>query len=273
MSALGIADQMVWSMAREARDGDVAVVGVATPMAAAAVLLARELLVEDVTVILAASVQPSVFDIAEPIRRADAVARRSVGTLSQATILDTIQRGRVDLQFVSPAQVDGAGRLNVSRVPARDGGTRRLPGGLAIGDVSVLVGRLVAYRAGHTPRFLAPEVHFTTGAGHTRGDEWRRDHALPGRGCRAVVTDRAVLRWDDERAAFRLASVHAGTTVDEAVEGCGFALLVDDHVPTTDTPTDDAMRLLEEVIDPLGTRRLEVPAERAAAAAELVAAD
>ena len=272
MSGLGVADQMVWSMAREARDGDVAVVGVATPMAAAAVLLARELLVQDMTVIVAASVQPSVFDIAEPIRRADAVARRSVGTLPQATILDAIQRGRIDIQFVSPAQVDGLGRLNVSRVPTAAGRTRRLPGGLAIGDVSVLVGRLVAYRAGHTPRFLAPEVHFTTGAGHADGDDWRDRHGLPGRGCRAIVTDRAVLRWDDERHGFRLASVHEGTTVDDAVEGCGFELLVDDHVPETDTPPDEAMHLLDEVIDPLGTRRLEVPAERAAAVDALASA-
>ena len=269
MSELGIADQMVWAMAREARAGDVAVVGVATPMAAAAVLLARELLVADMHVIVAASVDPSPYDIAAPMRQADAVARRSVGTLAQATILDMIQRGRISLQFVSPAQLDGQGRLNVSRVPTKGGGTRRLPGGLAIGDVSVLVGRLVAYRAGHSPRFLVPEVAFTTGAGHAGGDEWRREHALPGTGCRSIVTDVAVMRWDPERSAFRLASVHDGHTVDEAVDGCGFPLLVDDDVPTTDTPTEEAMRLLDEAIDPLGVRRMEVPAERAAAVAAM----
>lgn len=269
MSGPGVADQMVWAMAREARAGDVAVVGVATPMAAAAVLLARELLVEDMHVIVAASVDPTPYDIAAPMRQADAVARRSVGTLPQATILDMIQRGRISLQFVSPAQLDGQGRLNVSRVPGRDGSLRRLPGGLAIGDVSVLVGRLVAYRAGHTPRFLVPEVAFTTGAGHADGDAWRSEHALPGAGCRSIVTDVAVMRWDAERSGFRLASVHEGHTVDEAVEGCGFALLVDDHVPTTDTPTDRAMRLLDQEIDPLGVRRMEVPAERAAAVAAL----
>lgn len=270
--APGIADQMVWSLAREARAGDVAVVGVATPMATAAAMLARELLVEDMTVIAAASVDPSVHDISEQMRQADAVARRSVGSMAQAEILDAIQRGRISLQYVSPAQVDGLGRLNTSRVPRPDGSIRRLPGGLATGDVSVLVGRLVAYRASHTPRFLVPEVTFTTGAGHADGDHWRDQRRLPGAGCRTIVTDRAVLRWEQDRRGFRLASVSAGSSVEEVVDACGFALLVDDDVPTTEPPTDAAMDLLDQVIDPLGVRRLEVPSERAAAADALASA-
>lgn len=266
------ADQLVWSLAREARPGDVAVVGVATPIAAAAAMLARDLLVPDMTVIVAASVDPAPHDIAEPMRDAGAVASRSVGTLSQAQILDAIQRGRITLQFISPAQVDGQGRLNTSRVARPDGSIRRLPGGLATGDISVLVGRLVAYRAGHSPRFLAREVTFTTGAGHVEGDAWRRERQLPGAGCRAIVTDLAVMRWDEAHTGFRLESVHEGALLDEVVAGCGFPLLVDDHVPTTEPPSDAAMELLGRVIDPLGVRRMEVPAERAAAAEALTAA-
>lgn len=273
MSAPAVADQLVWCLAREARPGDVAVVGVATPMAAAAAMLARELLVEDMSVIVAASVDPAPHDIAEGLRSASAAARRSVGSLPQATILDAIQRGRVSLQFVSPAQVDGAGRLNTSRVTRPDGSLRRLPGGLATGDIAVLIGRLVAYRVGHTPRFLPEEVTFTTGAGHAEGDTWRSERKLPGTGVRAIVTDKAVLRWDADRAGFLLESVHEGVDVDDAVAGCGFPLYVEDGVPTTEPPSDAALDLLERVIDPLGTRRLEVPSERAAAMAALAAAD
>lgn len=271
MSAPAIADQLVWSLAREARSGDVAVVGVATPIAAAAALLARHSLVDDMTVIIAASVNPGLHDIAQTMRDASSVARQSMGTMGQAQILDSIQRGRVSLQYVSPAQVDGQGRLNTSRVVGRDGRLRRLPGGLATGDIAVLIGRLVAYRAAHSPRFLPDEVTFTTGAGHDGGPSWRTDRALPGSGVRAVVTDQAVMRWEDRRAAFRLESVHQDVTVDQAVAGCGFPLLVDDHVPTTEPPSDTAIRLLAQV-DPIGIRRMEVPAERAAALSDLAAA-
>lgn len=262
------ADQLTFTLARQARPGDVAVVGVATPIAAAAALLARELL-GDMTVIVAASVDPPPHDISRPMLRADAVARIATGTFTQAQVLDAIQRGRITLQYVSPAQVDGRGRMNTSRVPGRDGALRRLPGGLATGDIAVLVGRLIAYRAGHTPRFLAGEVAFTTGAGHEHGSRWRAAHHLPGRGLQTIVTDRAVMTWDEGNDGFRLASLHGGTDIDEVVAGCGFPLLVPDHVPVTEPPDDRAMRILDEVIDPHRMRRLETPDGRAEAAATL----
>lgn len=275
MSGRGIADQIVWSLACEAREGDVAVIGVATPIAAAAAQLARALLVTDMTLISAASVDPAPYDIAVTMTDAGAIARNSSGTMGQAQILDSIQRGRVSLQFISPAQVDGAGRLNTSRVPHPDGGIRRLPGGLATGDIAVLIGRLVAYRAAHTPRFLPAEVTFATGAGHDGspdgGRTWRTDRALPGAGVQTIVTDVGVIRWAPEQHAFRLASVHPGHKVEEAKAGCGFPLASDDNVPTTTPPPEEAMQLLEQVIDPSGLRRLEVPAERADAQAQLAA--
>lgn len=262
---MSTADSLVWALARQARPGDVLIVGVATPIATAAALLARALLVEDLTVIVAASVDPDPHDIAVPMLRADAVARLAVGTFGQTEVLDLLQRGGVTLQFVSPAQVDAAGRMNTSRVRRADGTSRRLPGGLATGDIAVLVGRLVAYRAEHSPRVLPPAVDFATGAGHDGGPGWRQRHGLPGAGVRSVVTGTAVLGWDDAAARFRLDALQPGATVEEAVAGCGFPLRVDGEVETLAPPPAEALRLLDEVIDPHGMRRLETRDGRAAA--------
>ena len=252
------ANQMIWCLARQARPDDVMVVGVATPIATAAALVARELVTPEATVIVAASVDPPAHDIAQPMLRADAVAEISAGTYPQTGILDAIQAGRVSMQFISPAQVDGRGRLNTSRVPARDGGIRRLPGGLATGDIAVLVGRLVAYRADHSPRFLADEVTFTTGAGHEHGPHWRARHGLPGQGVRSIVTDRAVLVWDDAQDGFQVSSVHGGSSIDEVIEGCGFPLTVENDPHVTPEPPEEMRQLLDEVIDPHGVRTLEL---------------
>jgi hypothetical protein len=132
MTALDTADALTWSLARQCRPGDVLVNGVGTPLAIAAGLLARELLVPDLTIILAGSVEPGTHDVAEGLIDPAAVARRSKGTMGQAEMLDAIQRGDVTLQFVAPAQIDGTGRINTSRVK-----TRRLPGPLALPDVAV----------------------------------------------------------------------------------------------------------------------------------------
>lgn len=255
---MSVADQLVWALARQARPGDVLIVGVATPIATAAALLARALLVEDLTVIVAASVDPDPHDIAVPMLQADAVARLAVGTFGQTEVLDLLGRGGVSLQFVSPAQVDGAGRLNTSRVRRPDGSWRRLPGGLATGDIAVLVGRLVAYRAEHSPRFLPANVDFVTGAGPEAGA-----------GVRAIVTGTALLGWDEGRSGFRLDALQPGATVPAAVAGCGFPLLVTDDVDVLDPIPPDALHLLDDLIDPHNVRRLETRAGRAPALAVL----
>lgn len=259
-------DQVVWSLARECRGDDVVIVGVATPVATAAVFLARELLVPDLTVIVAASVDPETGDIAEQMLRPETMARNAMGTFGQATIIDLIQRGSVTLQFVSPAQVDTAGRVNASRVPAPDGRTRRLPGALALPDVTALVGRLVAYRVEHSTRFLVPRVHFVTGAARSERPEpsWRY-----GAGVVAAVTSQALLRWD--RDDVHLESVHSGGSAGEVTAGCGFPLLVPSEPATTAPPPPEATELLDRVIDPHRVRMLESRADRAAAIARLEA--
>lgn len=270
MTGPTVAEQMVWTLALQARPDDVVVVGVATPMAVTAALIAREVLVPSLTIIAAATVDPLVHDVSAPMLRPDTLADLGVGTLSQTEILDQIQRGRVTLQFVSPAQVDGRGRLNTSRVRLPNGAMRLLPGGLATGDIAVLIGRLVAYRASHSPRFLAGEVDFVTGAGHDSAHpEWRRSRGLPGAGVVAVVTDKAVLEWSEDRSTVRLASVHAGAQVSDVADGCGFSLSVTPPVPASPQPPPEAVDLLRHVIDPLGISRLEVRATRAEALAAL----
>ena len=234
-----VADALTWSLARQCRPKDVLVVGVATPLAAAAGMLARELLTPDLTIIMAASVNPTIHDVAESLTDPAAAARRAPGTLTQAEILDGIQRGRVTLQFVSPAEVDAEGRVNTNRV-----GTRRLPGALALPDVAVLVGRLIAYRAGHSPRFLVPRVQYVTGRAG---------------GVHAIVTDKAEIALGPPR----LTALQPGATAEEARAGCGFALAGD---PVRNEPLPrEARELLDRVIDPHEVRLLEVREGRAGA--------
>jgi acyl CoA:acetate/3-ketoacid CoA transferase beta subunit len=234
-----IADALTWSLARQTRPGDVLVVGVATPLAAAAGMLARELLTPDLTIIMAASVNPRTHDVAESLADPAAAARRAPGTLTQAEILDAIQRGSVTLQFVSPAEVDARGAINTNRV-----GDRRLPGALALPDVAVLVGRLVAYRAGHSPRFLVPAVQYVTGRAG---------------GVRAIVTDKAEITLGPPR----LAALQPGATQDEVRALTGFELAGD---PVQNEPMpDEAKQLLDQVIDPHELRLLEVRGGRAQA--------
>jgi acyl CoA:acetate/3-ketoacid CoA transferase beta subunit len=238
-----LVDTLTWSLARQCRPGDVLITGVGTPLAIAAGMLARELLVPDLTLIIAGSVDPATHDVAAGMIDPAAVARVSKGTLRQVEILDCIERGVVTLQFVAPAQVDGLGRINTSRV-----GSRLLPGPLALPDTSVLVGRLVAYRADHSPRFLASEVDYVTGAA----------------GVATVLTGLAEIAMGPPTVV----GLQPGASLDDVVAGCGFELLTDGAVALDPVP-NDALALLRDVIDPHGVRGLELREGRAAALATL----
>lgn len=271
-------DQLVWALALQCRPGDVVIVGVATPVAACAALLARELLVPGLTVLVGPSVQPLTHDLAAARADPATPGRLALGTYSQHEVLDLVQRGGVSLQFVSPLEVDGTGAINASRIP----GGGRLPGSLALADTALCARRVVAYRARHSPRFLAPRVAFVTAPG--RGP-WRKAAGLPGEGVATVVTDRAVIDLAaggaqgappgnggrDSAPSARLVSVHgpgcgeraaAPAAVEQAVAGCGFLLDAAEPVAVTGAPPAEALRLLEEVIDPRRLRLLEDPAQR-----------
>lgn len=261
---MSVADRMTWAMAQEVTDGDVIVVGVSTPMALCAALVGRELR-SDVTVIAAATVQPTGLDVGAITADPAAIERHGVGCLSQFEILDQIQRGRVTLQFISPLQVDQHGRFNTSRIRTTDGGWRRFPGGLAHGDVAVLVGRLVAYRAEHSTRFLVQEVDFTTGAGSVEGPDWRSARKLPGRGVQMIVTDRSVL-YPTAGAEWRIGA--AAGPLDDLINTSAIPLVCEHAPETFSAPPSWGQALIDEA-DPAGMRRLEVPSSRPDALREL----
>jgi acyl CoA:acetate/3-ketoacid CoA transferase beta subunit len=263
---LDIVDALTWSLARQCRPDDVLITGVGTPLAIAAGMLARELLVPDLTLIVAGSVDPATHDVAEGLIDAAAVARQSTGTLAQADILDAIHRGKVTLQFVAPAQVDGAGRINTSLVRGRDGTPRRLSGPLALPDVAVLIGRLVAYRADHSPRFLVPRVDFVTGAGNDI-DRTR----TTGAGLTRIVTGVAEIAIPRDGGPARLIALQPGADAETAIAGCGFPLAHEPETPHAEPLPDAARALLHETIDPHGVRLLELREGRAGALKRLAA--
>lgn len=227
-------DWMVWRLVTHVRPGDVVIVGVGTPFALCAAMVAREV-VDGVRVLVGPAVDPEPHDIAETLNDPSTLPARSAGVLGQRAVLGHIQRGAVHVQFVSPAQVDGSGRFNSVAVGAGDR-RRWLAGPLALPDTSALLRTVVAYRADHSPRFLADEV----------------DH-VTGRGLAGVVTGAADIRFVDRDAV--VVGSRRGTSFDDVRSGSGFA--VTNGVVEEEMPADIVAAL--DRIDPQRVRDLEVP--------------
>ena len=109
----------------------------------------------------------------------------------------------------------------------------------------------------HSPKVFVERVDVVTGVGYDRaeaaGPAAGRFHEL-----RHVVTNLCVLDFETGDRRMRLRSVHPGVAVDDVVAATGFELVLPDSVPDSRLPTDDELRLLDE-IDPAGDRYREVP--------------
>lgn len=228
-------DIVTCALAREVRSDDVIGVGLGTPTALCAALLAQRTNAVGATVLVGGAVSPRVT-LAQCLHHD--VDGRTPGYVPHLDTMDMAERQRMTLQFLRPAQVGPDGSANTSRVQT-DGRLVRLPGGLALADVVNLMPRIVLYHTAHEPRALPAAVGFRTAAG---GGVERGGYRA--RGATTLVTDRAVIRFGPGGPL--LESVHPGETVADVVGATGFALRTEGAVETA-APSDVELAALAQV--------------------------
>ncbi len=260
MTPQDTATLMTCRLAREVGDGDVVGVGLGTPMALAAALLARRAHAPGASVIVAGAVSPDA-DLTTCLRGAPALAGRSAGYAVHLVTMEMAERRAMTMQFLRPAQVDGRGNANTSRIVRDDRLALRLPGGLATADVLRILPRVVLYHTDHRPRSLPARVSFVSGAG---GGDPVTGTSGPVR----LITDRCVFALGPDGA--RLESVHPGHDAAEVTAQTGFTVAPTD-VPQTEPPSAAEVAALAEV-DPDALRELELRATRESAAQRLATA-
>jgi acyl CoA:acetate/3-ketoacid CoA transferase beta subunit len=163
---VSVEDVVTCALAREVRSDDVIGVGLGTPTALCAALVARRTHAPGATVLVGGAVSPRAT-LAECLRHE--IEGRTPGFVPHLDTMDMAERQAMTLQFLRPAQVGPDGSANTSRVQAGDR-LVRFPGGLALGDVVNLMPRIVLYhtaRAGRLPH---------------RGGRRHRARRLPRRG-------------------------------------------------------------------------------------------
>jgi acyl CoA:acetate/3-ketoacid CoA transferase beta subunit len=179
------------------------------------------------------------------------------GWLPFRSVFDVVAAGTRHV-MMGASQLDRHGNQNISAVgqwrqpKVQLLGARGAPGNTVNHPTSYWVPK-------HSPRVFVEAVDVVSGVGYDRaakaGGEAQRFH-----GIRVVVTDLAVLDFATPDRTMRLRSVHPGVDVDAVVAATGFDLTIPDTVTETRSPTADELRLIDEVLDPDGTRYSEVPA-------------
>ena len=228
-------------------DGQTVFAGVGVPLLAAT--LAQRLHAPGLTILFEGGTLGPFIVPGElpPSTNEQRCTRRANMVLSNTDVLLLLQRGYVDIGFMGGAQIDQYGNLNSSFIGDADDPTIRLPGTGGGNDIASLTRMIVSMI--HQKRRFVERVDFVTSTGYWHGGTSRADAGLITGGPYRVVTDLAVLGFDDDTKRMKVEALHPGVTAEEVRDNTGFELQFDPDVATTEPPTDDELAVLRE-LDP-----------------------
>ena len=199
-------------------------VGNASPIPAAAALLARE----------RGHGRPYVSLLGD--------RKNTFWTDGARELFDCAGQGRIDVFFLSGGQIDGHGNVNLVEIGEHGHPQVRFPGSFGSAYLYYVVPKVILFRTEHSRRTLVPRVDFISAPGANEPNVFR-----PG-GPIALITNRCLFAFANGR--FRLESVHPGHTVEEVIEHTGFDFDKPESVPQTPPPSLETLTLLREVVAP-----------------------
>jgi glutaconate CoA-transferase subunit B len=236
-------EMMTVTAARFLEDGQVCFVGIGLPSEAAN--LARLSHAPDVVLIYESGTigtKPDILPLSigdgELAEKADVV----VGV--PEIFAYWLQAGRIDVGFLSAAQIDKYGNLNSTVVGGYEQPKVRLPGAGGAPEIAASAGEVIVMLR-QSERAFVPSVDFVTSVGFGRGGEGRPERA--GRGPTVVITDLGVLRPDPTSNELTLVATHPGVEVDDVQSATGWELQIASDLTVSDPPTNEELQILRDL--------------------------
>jgi glutaconate CoA-transferase, subunit B len=236
-------EMMTVTAARHLRNGQVCFVGIGLPSEAAN--LARlshapdlVLIYESGTIGTRPDVLPLSIGDGELAEKADLV-------VSVPEIFGYwLQGGRIDMGFLSAAQIDEYGNLNSTVIGDYEHPSVRLPGAGGAPEIASNAKEVLVMLRQSTRTFVE-NVDFVTSVGFGKKGEGR----LPGMGGgpKVVITDLGVLEPDPETNRLTLVATHPGVDQSSVEAATGWELAVSGNVSVTPPPTHDELEILRDL--------------------------
>jgi glutaconate CoA-transferase, subunit B len=229
---------MTINAARGLRDGQVCLVGVGPPNAAAN--LARRLGAPGVVLAYESGAIG-----AQPVRLPlsigdDDLADTSLELVGVVEMFNFwIGGGRIDVGFLGAAQIDPHANLNTTGIGSYDEPKVRLPGAGGAPEIAACAKSVIVI-VRHSPRAFVEQLDFVTSLAQKDG------HTV-------VITDLGVLRPGTD-GELELVALHPGVELDQVQAATGWELRIADQLETTDPVTDSELDALRELRASAGRR-------------------
>ncbi len=249
-SALSAADytadeMMTVAAARALRDGAVCFVGIGLPSTAAN--LARRLHAPNLVLVYESGTLDTRPELL-PLSIGDGILAESALTvISVPEVFNYwLQAGRIDVGFLSGAQLDRYGNINTTVIGDYDEPDVRLPGSGGAPEIAASCGEVMIVMR-HRSRAFVEAVDFVSSVGHGAGPGDRARLGLPGAGPLRVITDLGVLEPDPETRELTLTGLHPGVSLERVRAETGWPLQVDAAPAATPVPTDEELSVLRSM--------------------------
>jgi len=242
-------EMMICAASRQLEDGKTVAVGTGAPCATA--MLAQKTTAPHLIILFeAGGVAPSLPRM--PISVGDSrTFFRGIMAAGMVEMMTTCCRGLVDYAFLGGAQIDRFGNINSTVIGDYHHPRVRFPGSGGGNDFASLCWRTLIITV-HTRARFVEKVDFITSPGYLDGPGARERAGLPpNTGPYKIITDLAVLGFDEQTRTMRIESVHPGVDVERVRQATGFALIEPGFVKETPPPTETELKILRGEVDPL----------------------
>lgn len=235
-------EMMTIAAARSLRDGQVCFVGIGLPSTAAN--LARRLHAPGLVLIYeSGTIDTTPAEL--PLSIGDGILAESALTVVSVPEIFNywLQPGRIDIGFLSGAQLDRFGNINTTVIGEYDEPDVRLPGSGGAPEIAASCREVIVVMR-HRARAFVEQVDFVTSVGQGSGPGDRAVLGLRGAGPMRVITDLGVLEPDPDTAELVLAAVHHGVTVEQVRAETGWPLAVAADLMITAPPSERELETL-----------------------------
>lgn len=156
--------------------------------------------------------------------------------------------GKHVVGILGAAQIDRFGNLNSTAIGEYCRPDVRFSGSGGACDVASFVNRTLIFMQ-HEKRKFVKKLDYLTSPGWLDGPKGREKAGLPEGGPSAVITNMAVMRFDDKTREMYLAGCYPGIQAEDILENMDFEVDVSRAVEIQ-PPSSEELRILRERCDP-----------------------
>ncbi|HXT53642.1 MAG TPA: CoA-transferase [Candidatus Eisenbacteria bacterium] len=179
----------------------------------------------------------------------------AVSVVSMADLFGLyLQRGLVEIALLGGAQIDKYGNLNSSVIGDYNKPKTRLPGSGGACEIATNAQRTFMIMRLKRRAFVE-KLDFITSPGHLSGGDSRSRLGLPGKGPEIVITDRAILNFDNAEREMQLSALYPGISETDVRAETGWKLRRAAQLEQVSPPSVQELRLIREELDPSGMYR------------------